>query len=241
MAIRSGIFGAITAVVLTLLAGNRWVIDNLPSGGPAPNATRSVAAFFSWDPDRVFRDFRVATYVALVVFILATALLGAAAGRARPLAAFVGGWGAAVGAGAVSGIVFSLVAGEAASFQARGELVDRAYTSATNGTGPMIILGWLVGLAVLLGSFGAKQPKAAPSAGQAPPPGPPVADPYPPAPPVSHPYPPAPPPPGPGAPVEGPTPTYGTPAPTAPPAPPPPGPSIGPPPDRTQVYGRPPE
>lgn len=194
-------------------------------GGPAPTLTDQVISAFTWSPSRINDRVQAATYVAHAVFVLAVFVLGAATGRARPLAAFVGGWGASMGAMAVSGIAFAIVAGDDAFLSGDG-FVDRAYSVAAFRPGPMVAVGWLFGIAVLLGSFGAEQPKVAPAGGGYTPPPSSSAGP----PPSWEPPSAAPAPPPPAA----------APPPPAPAAPPAGGPSIGPPPDRTQVYGQPP-
>ncbi len=270
MSVKSGLFGAITTVVLILVLGNRWTVDNVAGRDPAPQATGQIIGFFGWDPDSVFGELRAATYVSLAVLVVAVFVLGGLAGRARPLAAFVGGWGAAIGAAAIASIVFALVAGDRLAFAPSGKLLDRIYLSVSSGTGAMATVGWLVGLAVLLGSFGAKQPKLVHPGASAPAPYPaaggPVGGPAPfDAPPVgAYPSPPGTPEPfgapaspgapepfgapaSPGAPEPVATPAPGpgpsAPAPPAPAAPPSSsgGPVIGTPPDRTQVQPRPPD
>lgn len=271
MSVKSGLFGAITTVVLMLLLGNRWTFDNVPDGGPAPETIRRTVGLFSWDPDRVFRELRLETYVSLIVLIVAVLVLGGIAGRARPAAAFVGGWGAALGAAAISAMAFTLIAGEDFAFTGPDtEAVDRLFVYAGQGAGAMLPVGWLIGLAVMLGSFGAKQPQVAPtSAAPAPYPGGPTGPGSPggptgfPPPAASEPFgapvPPGSAPAGPGSPAPAPPPS--APSPSAPPSAPPPGapgtaapaappasapspgpggPVIGTPPDRTQVQPRPP-
>ncbi len=229
MAIKSGIFSVITGIVLILLLGNPPVGENLPDSQIAIASTR-INGFFFWDLGKLSGTFKTAQIVSLLVFLAAVFVLGAIAGRARPLAAFFGGWGAAIGAAAIATIVYSLIVGSDGFYGGPGsDLLDRAYLAASDGAGVMVVLGWLFGIAVMLGSFGKNQPRVQPGApGAYPPPPGPTWDPGPAAPPPSAVPPPA-------APLPSPTP------PPAAPVPPPAGPQIGPPPDRTQVYGQPPQ
>lgn len=245
MSIKSGLFAALTAVVLILALGNGAVGDNLPNDTITATAA-SIHGFFLWDLGGFPGKVKTGQYAALVVFVGGVFVLGGLAGRARPLAAFIGGWGASIGAAALAGAVYTLIVGDEVGFGGSGDIVDRLYLTSGNAAGVMVWLGWLFGIAVMLGSFGKNQPRtrqAVPMGGYAPPPGPQWNQGPAPAPP-------------PPAPAPAPAAGYGAaPAATPPPAPPPPpptpapelhkpppaAPQIGAPPDRTQVYGQPPQ
>ncbi len=176
MSPKSALFSGLTALVLILALGNPPVSDELVGNGSTDTAalTRSaLASPLRWDPDMP-SELLGPTVLRLVVLVLAAALLGGIAGRARPLAALVGGWGAAFGALALSGVTFALVADERynPAVLPGSDTLDQITAGARAGSGLAFWLGWLFGLAVLLGSFGKKQPKILPpgAVGGAPPP-----------------------------------------------------------------------
>lgn len=244
MAIKSALLAAITTVVLVLALGNGWARDLATDGGRFALQTRTTVTgqldFRVWDMPS---EIRTATSVRLVLLVLLAAVLGGIVGRSRPLAAFVGGWGAFLAASVVSAGVYGLVVDD--RFVRPGsDAVDSFSATASFGAPLGIWLGWLVGLAVLLGSLGKGQPKPATRT-----PRPPTASwdtppragaPWPDAPRSDAPQPDAAPtwdrPPDPTG-----TPPSGT-GPSSPPVPPPSSgsPVIGTPPDRTQVFGEPP-
>lgn len=213
MAIRSGLLAGITTVLLVLVLGNERVIEEARGGGDLAFQTRTSVTgqlgFQVWD---LPSEIRTATVVRLVLLVGLTVVLGAIAGRARPLAAFVGGWSAFLVAAVVSAGVYGLVVDDRFVARPGADTIDSFTVTASFGTAPGMWLGWLVGLAVLVGSLGQdRRSRPAPS----PPPGPSWGAPAPPPP------------------------WEQQPAPPAAPSPPPAGPVIGAPPDRTQVYGQP--
>lgn len=246
MSIKSAVFAAITSVVLMLALGNEWVFENALEGDFATQTRSSVSGSLRWQVWDVQSDVRGATVVHLLVLVALTFVLGGIAGRSRGLTALLGGWGAFLAASVVSLGVYGLVLDED-YLGGSDDIVDTFSGAAGFGAPLGIWLGWLVGLAVLLGSKAPETTRPGPShvPPAAPPPGwtsGPGTEPAPfsapaqaysptgphAAGPVSAPPPAAPadPPPFPDAP-------------TVPPAAPPPapgGPVIGPPPDRTQVY-----
>lgn len=224
MSIKSGLFAGITTVVLILVLGNSWMRDRAADGDVAEVTRQSIVGqlqFQVWDQPS---EIRTAMAVRLVLLVVLAVVFGAIVGRARPAAAFIGGWSAFLAAAVVSGGVYSLVVDDRYAGIGGEDTIDSFTTTAVFGAPIGMYLGWLVGLAVLLGSFGKGQPRVdtAPP-GPAPAAWPPPADPY--APPVAAPF---------GA--------AGDPGPAPAPPPPPPagGPVIGTPPDRTQVFGEPP-
>lgn len=227
MSIKSALFAAITTVVLILAFGNDWALDQARDSGEFAFQTRnsigSQLHFHFWDLPSEVRGAKVAQVVLLV---LLTAVLGGIAGTGRPLAAFFGGWGAFLAAASVSAGVYALVLDDRLD-GLRTDTIDVFTGGATVGAALGMWLGWLVGLAVLVGSLGGDRSTTgwagvgagAPPAAWNPPPNPAGSfDP----PPVPHH-------------------AGGSVAPPAAPAPPAPGgPVIGTPPDRTQVFGEPP-
>ena len=223
MSIKSGLFAAITTVVLMLALGNEWVFERSFDADFAQTTRGSISSQLRFQLGELPSEIRGATILRLLLLVVLTAVLGGIVGRARPAAAFVGGWGAFLAASVVSGGVYGLVADEQFVARPGADTVDTFTSVASVGTSLGMWLGWLVGLAVLLGSFGKGQPKPA----TAPPP-PSGSWGAPPAPAWEQPPPPAPP-------------AWDQPAHPAPQASPPPGgPVIGAPPDRTQVFGEPP-
>jgi hypothetical protein len=246
MAIKSALFSALTTIVLILAFGNDWMIDKAAEGGDFARQTRlsvtSQLGFQFWDQPS---DLRAGTIVRLLLLIVLAALFGGIVGRARPAAAFIGGWSAFLAASVVSAGVYALVVDEDFVSRPGSDTVDSFTLTASFGTSLGMWLGWLVGLAVLLGSLGRGQPKAD-TGRPAPAPGawgssPPVTSYDPPA----APYQPSgyDQPGGYAAPAPGGVPDAPQASPPPAPAPPPPapgGPVIGSPPDRTQVFGEPP-
>jgi hypothetical protein len=235
MSIKSALFAAITTVVLTLVLGNQWVVERAADGEYASQTRLSITnqlRFQFWD---LPSDIRGATVVRLVMLVVLAAVFGGIVGRSRPLAAFVGGWSAFLAASVVSAGIYAVVVGERFSGGPGSDLVDRFTATAAAGTSLGMWFGWLVGIAVLLGSLGKGQPQVdrgrgapvPPSTAWSPPPGSAESQ----YPPPSYDPPPAYDPGG----------SYGAPAPApAPPPADPGGPQIGAPPDRTQVFGQPP-
>lgn len=224
MSIRSGLLAALTTIVLTLVLGNVRVVRQTHDGGEfAALARGSITGNLRWQVWELPSQERGAVIVHLVALVLLAAVLGAIVGRARPLAAFVGGWGAFLAAAMVSSGVYGIVVDDIFTGRPPDEdVIDTFTATASFGTALGMWLGWLVGLAVMLGSFGADRttrsaPPAPPPGGWGSPGGDPQA-------PTSSPFGPAaaPPPPPPATPSPG------------------GGPVIGTPPDRTQVFGEPP-
>lgn len=162
MSLKSALFSALTAVVLIFGLGNRPLTDAVQdrSGGAFGLTSRAVVSFYTWDPGRLPDELTGPTVVSLVAFVALAALLGGLAGRARPLAAFIGGWGAAVLAMVVASGLFTLTADEQlfGSFARSSNALDRMTAGLGRGAAPGLWTGWVIGLAVLLGSLGAKQP-----------------------------------------------------------------------------------
>lgn len=231
MRIRAALLAAATTIVLILVLGTTWARDNLTEGSFALQTRLGIIGqmqFQVWD---LPSEIRGATVARLVVLVLLTAVLGGIAGRARPAAAFLGGWAALLGASVISAGVYSLFLDDRFDIRPGSDALDEFGLTASFGTPTGLWLGWLVGLAVMLGSLGQDRHRA------------PRRDTRP-APPTGS-WPPPPPPPGPhpgDAPFGGDAPG----APTGPGSQASPGgpgaPVIGPPPDpdRTQVFGEPP-
>ncbi|QYG91632.1 hypothetical protein HC251_03715 [Iamia sp. SCSIO 61187] len=223
MSIKSGLFAAITTIVVMLVLGNGWVARRAGDGGDFAALTRqSIAGRLRWQVWDAPSGVQGATIAYLLSFIVVTAVLGAIVGRARPLAAFVGGWGAFLAASVVSSGVYGLVVDDRFAPRPGDDVIDTFSFNASPGAVVGMWLGWLVGLAVMLGSLGAdRRSRPAPPAGGWG--GGPAYDP--------------------GHDPQAPEPSPFGPA-TAPPPPPPApstgGPVIGTPPDRTQVFGEPP-
>lgn len=231
MSIKSGLFAAITTVVLMLALGNTWVVEKSFDAGFAQDTRLGISGSLRFQVGELPSEIRGTTIVRLVLLILLTAVLGGIVGRARPLAAFVGGWGAFLAASVVSAGVYGLLLDDRFVGRPGADTVDTFTSVASSGTPLGMWLGWLVGLAVLLGSFGKGQPKPATAYAPPPPAGSWGAPPAPAPQSWDQPPPPAPAPPA-----------WDQPAAPAPPASPPPasgGPVIGAPPDRTQIYGEP--
>jgi hypothetical protein len=238
MSIKSGVLAAVTSLVLMLALGNEWVVERAFDGDLAVQTRSSVTGSLRWQIWELPSGMRGAVAGHLVALVVLTFVLGGIAGRSRGLTAFLGGWAAFLAASVVSLGIYGLIIDD--DFIDQGtDVIDQFTGSAGFGAPLGMWLGWLIGLAVLIGS---KAPASA-AAGAAPPAPPPPSwppssgqDPVPfTAPPT--PYSPT------GPQAAGPAPE---PAPAAPPpfaeapptaAPPSPGgPVIGPPPDRTQVY-----
>ncbi|HEX7136038.1 MAG TPA: hypothetical protein VF228_25890 [Iamia sp.] len=239
MSIKSALYSAVTTVVLLLVLGNGWSVRKLTDEGDFALQTRFSVAnqldFQFWEqPDEP----QTGTAVRLLLLIVLAAVLGGIVGRARPAAAFIGGWGAFLAASVVSAGIFGLIVDEDFIGRPGTDSVDTFTLTASFGTSMGMWLGWLIGLAVLLGSFGRGQPKVdtgRPAPGNWSSSPPPAAFDAPAAPYQPGGY-------GGAAPVGGPdAPPAAPPQPgTAPPPPAPGGPVIGSPPDRTQVFGEPP-
>jgi hypothetical protein len=239
MSFRSALLASITSIVLMLALGNEWVFEKALDGDFARETRASVTGSLRWQIWEVPSDLRAATGVHLLVLVVLTFVLGGLAGRSGRVAAFFGGWAAFLAASVISLGVYALVLGE--NFSAYEDVVDRFTASAGFGAPLGMWLGWLVGLAVMIGARAPVATRAAPPVPGAGPGAPPASwppnagyDPNPVA---------APPPPynatGPSAAGPPPTAAPAPPPPSPPPPPPPGGPLIGPPPDRTQVYGDP--
>ncbi len=253
MSIKSGLLAALVTVILILAFGNDWAAEKVQEADGSTAFTQAAVVIPLHWGDEIQDGGTGATIGRLVVMVLLTVVLGAIAGRARPLAAFVGGWGAFLMATVVSMGLYAFMAEEGSSdsnvgffFGAGADGLDQFTATSIFGAPSGLFLGWLVGLAVMVGSL--QRESAAtlpPSAWEQPPSGSPFA----PAPPGGPHGAPAsygnPAPPGtessPFGTPPGPPPAPATAAPPPHPgAPPADGPVIGTPPDRTQVQGQPP-
>jgi hypothetical protein len=228
MSIKSALFAAITTVVLILALGNEWAVEQARDAGETAIQTRaSIVGQLRFQFWELPSEIRGPSVVHLVLLVVLAAVFGGIVGRARPLAAFIGGWSAFLAAAVVSAGVYGLILDDRYGGYSGSGSIDTFTGSASIGASLGMWLGWLVGLAVMLGSLGGDRAKTggagvgagAPPAAWTPPPNPAGSFDPPPAP--HHPG--------------------GSVAPPAAPAPPAPGgPVIGTPPDRTQVFGEPP-
>lgn len=171
MSLKSALFAAVTAVVLIGVLGNPPISEAVnersvrDAGGLAG---RGVVGPYSWDLSGLPDDLGRPTVAGLVAFVVLVALLGGLAGRARPVAAFVGGWGAAVLAMALAGGVFALLTDDRFYGDPDGiNVLDRVTVGMGRGGAPGVWTGWLIGLAVMLGSLGGKERQATPASAAA--------------------------------------------------------------------------
>jgi hypothetical protein len=155
---RSVTLGVVVAALLVLLLGNppaQAALDDLFSGreGGGNQVTRSVLRFgaYPFDTDRDFAAWVI--FLLLYLAILAVLLAVARAGGPAGLTAFLLGWGVtmlAAGFGAALAQLLSY------AIQYPGEagpsMTGLAMQSLFGGAAYGLLVGWIVGIAVMAGS-----------------------------------------------------------------------------------------
>lgn len=170
MSLRTALAGATTTTLLVAALGNSGVVDAARDADSRALAL-TVTGFANWDVANAPGDVVAGVLLRLGVVVVVVALLCALAGTARARgAAFIGGWGALVVAGAAAGAV-EYVYRVAVVFdgQSFGNTYADGLVIAVNaGAAFGLWTGWLMGLAVALFTqpAGARQPVPA---GAAPP------------------------------------------------------------------------
>jgi hypothetical protein len=149
---RSGLYAGLTLGLMMLVLGNGWVVDRLRSGEYGLKPRTAVAEQLEWQLWRLDSDFRSFALLRLILLIVLTVGLGAIVGRARPAAAFVGGWAIFLFASIVSSGLAGETVKEGMMAQQGMDPVDQFSHIGQTGTSLGVGLGWLIGLAVLYGS-----------------------------------------------------------------------------------------
>lgn len=154
----SALLAAAAALLLILAGGNPPLSREFGfRGDDDPIAPLAVSVdFLTWDFGRLDGDFQTATIVNLLLFFVLVTILGGLVGRARPLAAFIGGWGAAMLAAAFATGFARQVLDQrfSAGFgTGRPSRLTSFALGAQIGAGAAFWFGWVVGIAVLAGSL----------------------------------------------------------------------------------------
>lgn len=154
MTAASGLAGGATAAILVAGLGNPATLDAAREleRETGSHLLADVAGFVGWDLSGIADERAWGVVIQLAALVVLTGLLAAVAGRARSrAAAFLGGWGAIVGAAALAGIarhvyLQAVVAPEAAP---AAPYLDGLAARAEAGAAFGLWTGWLVGLAVV--------------------------------------------------------------------------------------------
>jgi hypothetical protein len=151
MSIKSGMLAGLVTVILILAFGNNWVAETVQDAEGSTAFTQAAVVIPLHWGDQIQDGGTGANLGRLLVLVVLTSVLGAFVGRARPLAAFFGGWGIFLAASVVSMGLYAFMAEDGSSDSSisfflggGGEGVDKFTTTAVprSGCGSAGSSGW---------------------------------------------------------------------------------------------------
>lgn len=154
MAKLSALLSGATGLLLIVLLGNPPVSREVfERRGDVPDVIVDVFAFPRWDLDRLPDEVTGPTVVRLLLFIVVVAILGGLAGTGSRVAAFVGGWAASFLAAALASGAYFVSLDERYGGRPGQGVLDRFTQGMGTSTAFGLWTGWIVGVAVLVGSL----------------------------------------------------------------------------------------
>lgn len=165
MSIRSALLAGLAALIMVLALGNPPIVEEISDDEDPSITLTSIVAPVAWDDgEEGDNDDLGPLILRAATFVVAAAVLGGLAGRARKGAAFVAGWGVAFLAAGLGGVVYSLTVeevGELGFSESPGALDKISLgTHFSLGFGLALWLGWIIGLAVMIGARTGLEKKA---------------------------------------------------------------------------------